>query len=304
MQIIESKSERTNTEWAELVRCGFFDEYTYEARRRYQKSASALSVEKSGWVVEVGCGTGRYHRLLKELGYHNLVSCDLTLAHVARAREINPAGHFVVASGERLPFKDKSFDGLVTNAAIEHFANPMQGIQEFERVTNQMATLVVTSDCYSWRIMQLLGVYRSKMPIDRTMTYSRFRALFARAGLTIRSADAWGITHYLRMIGKVSNRFPVLRERATRDEHWSNRMPRRELSLRLRMLTLDENLFVLDKRDRMPGLSQTPNRGELRLTDVLACVQCRGSLRIEEEAVACLECGAQYKVVNGIPIFP
>src|SRR5690348_8036288 len=110
-----------SADWAELVASGFFAEFSYEARRRYEKSATALSCDRSSWILEVGCGTGRYHRLLSELGYMNVVSCDLTLEHIRRAKQINPRGIFLVASGEHLPFKKGVFDALASNAAIEHF---------------------------------------------------------------------------------------------------------------------------------------------------------------------------------------
>lgn len=293
-----------NAEWAALVRSGFFADYTYEARRRYQKSASALQADPMAWIVEIGCGTGRYHRLLRQIGYRNIISCDLTLEHVRRAREINPDGLFVVASGENLPFKAEAFDALVTNAAIEHFADPRQGAREFARVTTGAGRLVVTSDCFSWRILQLLGLYKSKMPIDRTMSYSGFRSLFRAAGLEILEADAWGITHYLRRAARISGLFAKLTESASRDDHWSNRQVRSRIMMRLRMVLLDENLFVLGK---FPGghTGLRPARGPMSLPDILACTVCRGPLRNQpsEHSLVCTDCGTRFPVIGGIPSF-
>jgi SAM-dependent methyltransferase len=295
----------TRSKWAELVKGGFFADYTDEARRRYQKSATALQLESSAWIVEVGCGTGRYHRLLREIGYRSVVSCDLTREHLARAREIDPDGLFVVASGENLPFKTGVFDGLATNAAIEHFADPAKGVQEFARVTAQDGRLVVTSDCYSWRLLQLLGLYRSKMPIDRTLTFGGFRALFHAAGLEIVEADAWGVTHYLRRLARVSPLFGRLAESASRDDHWSNRKTTSRRALRLRMLLLDENLFVLAKMPgthrRVPAVARNP----LRLLEVLACTRCRGALSADDGGhhLSCRDCGAEFPLVDGIPSF-
>lgn len=295
----------TRSKWAELVKRDFFAEYTYEARRRYEKSATALQLEPSAWIVEVGCGTGRYHKLLREIGYCNVVSCDLTREHLLRAREIDPGGLFVVASGENLPFKTGVFDGLATNAAIEHFANPDKGVQEFARVTAQDGRLVVTSDCYSWRLLQLLGLYRSKMPIDRTLTYGSFRALFRAAGLEIVEADAWGVTHYLRRLARISRLFGRLAESATRDDHWSNRKTTSLLALSLRMLLLDENLFVLAKtpgtRHKISAVARSP----LRLLEVLACSRCRGALSSDDSGhyLSCRGCGGEFPMVDGIPSF-
>lgn len=291
-------------EWAELVRGGFFAEYTYEARRRYQKSATALNTDPTAWILEIGCGTGRYHTLLRQLGYRNIVSCDLTFEHVSRAREINPDGLFVVASGENLPFKAQIFDALVTNAAIEHFSDPRRGVSEFSRVTTPTSRLVVTSDCFSWRILQMMGLYKSKMPIDRTMTYSGFRKLFRGAGLEIVESDAWGITHYLRRAARVSRHVGRLVEAASRDEHWSNRQARSRILTHLRMVVLDENLFVLRKS---PGSSAVlpAARGSMSLLDIVECTACRGALREEAAAsrLVCVACGVHFPVSDGVPNF-
>lgn len=290
--------------WADLVAGGFFAEFTYEARRRYQKSLAALALSPSAWIAEIGCGTGRYNNLLAEVGYRSVISCDLTLEHLRRAREVNPSGLFVVASGENLPFRDDVFDGLVTNAAIEHFANPKIGVAEFARVASADARLVVTSDCYSWRIMQVLGLYSSKMPIDKAMTYSQFRRLFESAGLEIAAADAWGITHYLRKLSRLSSYFERWLALALRDEHWSNQPARSALGLRARMLVLDENMFVLRRRGHTneftaPGTT----RPKMRYEDVLVCPACRGTLLFTPKQMECSTCQKKYFFKDGIPIF-
>lgn len=295
-----------NDAWAALVRDGFFSDFTYEAKRRYQKSSAVVPRNWNQWIVEVGCGTGRYHRLLKELGYTNIVSCDLTPEHIKRAREINPGGLFVVASGECLPFRDGAFDVLVSNAAIEHFASPARGVSEFARVTTEDATLAVTSDCYSWRIMQLLGLYRSKMPVDKTMTYGTFRALFRQQGLEIESADAWGITHYLRRLSRVSQFFANRVESAMCDDHWSNRVATSRIGMRVRMMLLDENLFVLRKDSRPVGLElDQASRTRMDLENVLVCPKCRNDLEKPSGGggFRCLGCGTMFGIVNGIANF-
>lgn len=290
--------------WADLVAGGFFAEFTYEARRRYQKSLAALALSPSAWIVEIGCGTGRYNNLLAEVGYRNVMSCDLTLEHLRRAREVNPSGLFVVASGEKLPFRDGVFDGLVTNAAIEHFANPQIGVAEFARVTTPEARLVVTSDCYSWRIMQVLGLYTSKMPIDKALTYAQFRRLFEAAGLEIAAADAWGITHYLRKLSRLSPYFERWLDLALRDEHWSNQPARSALGLRARMVVLDENMFVLRRRGRIhESAAPAATRTGMRYEDVLVCPECRGELVFSLAQMECSACGNTYFFKDGIPIF-
>lgn len=294
-----------NVEWEILVKGGFFADYSYEARRRYQKAAAAIQLPKDVWIVEVGCGTGRFHKALRQLGYGNVISCDLTLEHIRQARFNSPEGMFVVASGERLPFRDGVFDSLVSNAAIEHFADPGRGVREFARVTNRSARLVVTSDCYIWRIMQLLGLYRSKMPIDRTLTHTGFRRLFESAGLKITEADCWGITHYLRRFARRWSVAESWLSAAMQNDHWSNVPAKYWITNRARMVLLDENIFRLRKETESATHTRPQSARELmRLSEILACPECRSAL-VElnhGDELACDMCQRRYPVVDGIPI--
>lgn len=303
LQQEESAVNDVNMEWANLVQGGFFAEFTYEAKRRYAKSSRRLTdgLDPGTWIVEVGCGTGRFHKLLRELGYTNLVSVDLTIEHLRTAKELNPDGLFVVASGEKLPFKSGVFGALVTNAPIEHFANPVTGLKEFSRVTDENARLVVTSDCYSWRILQVLRTFKSKMPIDRTLTYWGFKRNFAAAGLKIDAGDAWGITHYVRPLMRRIRSFQDTYARVQADDHWSNVTPSTQFGLILRMFALDENMFLLSKMGRKPASPAVPGK-PIALADVLASPCCHADLKSADGKMDCTKCGHTYPVVNGIPI--
>jgi len=290
--------------WTKLVKDGFFTTLTYEAERRYRKSIQHFSIGKESWILEVGCGTGRFHNLLRNVGFENIVSCDITFEHIARSRELNTRGLFVVARGESLPFRDSSFQHLVSNAAIEHFSAPEKGIVEFARVTEPGSQLVITSDCFVWRILQILGLYRSRMPVDKAIAFPEFGRMFDAASLEIVDFDAWGVTHYLRRLQKaIPTISSKLLESTQRDESWVNRKPRSYWMNRLRMVFLDENLFLL--RNVKTALATSSQReANIDLASVLGCPVCKNAVLHDavSGAFACSVCRVSYPLREGVPI--
>lgn len=82
-------------------------------------------------VLDVGCGSGVYMTALRERGLR-VRGVDLSAAAVARARR---AGHDVaLASGDRLPFADESFDAVLCHRTLYLVSDPQRVIGEFHRV--------------------------------------------------------------------------------------------------------------------------------------------------------------------------
>jgi len=70
--------------------------------------------------LDLGCGTGRYLRILAEAGASRAFGADLSAPMLERAR----AGRFGVVRAEaaRLPFADGSFDIVVCGLVVGHVA--------------------------------------------------------------------------------------------------------------------------------------------------------------------------------------
>lgn len=154
-------------------------------------------------VLDVGCGDGTFALMLHTRG--GAVSAvdpseDMIRAAQARAEAAGADIHFVVASGERLPFADASFDTVVAFTVLCFVPNAAPMFQEIARVLKPGGRLVI-GELNRWsywsaarRIRAWFGSSLWKRGVFRTP--GELRTLAARAGLS--PGPVQGATYYPR----------------------------------------------------------------------------------------------------------
>lgn len=105
----------------------------YEGNRiRFLRSKGYLSPGTA--VLDVGCSTGMFLRVLKDQGYENVVGVDVSLEQVTHCREVNKISAF--RSLTDIP-EDECFDLVSLYAVLEHVPNPVEVFeQSIQRVRN------------------------------------------------------------------------------------------------------------------------------------------------------------------------
>jgi ubiquinone/menaquinone biosynthesis C-methylase UbiE len=95
-----------------------------------------------GRVLDIGCGTGRLLRLMaRRFPQATLVGADPSAGMLAIAA--GGPGRFVRATAEHLPFRDGSFELVVSTASCRHWDNPFAALHEIGRVLAPGATLCI-----------------------------------------------------------------------------------------------------------------------------------------------------------------
>src|SRR5215218_5279282 len=84
-------------------------------------------------ALEVGCGPGHMTAMMAESGA-TVTGVDLVPAMIEMARALHPDIEFAEANAEQLPFADESFDVVLINFVIHHFARPDVVCTEIRRV--------------------------------------------------------------------------------------------------------------------------------------------------------------------------
>ena len=95
-------------------------------------------------ALDVGCGEGRFSRMLSRHGVE-VVGVDPTRALIARARARAKNGVYIEAQAERLPFRDATFDLVVTYLSLIDVVDVLSAINEMVRVLKPGGALLVAN---------------------------------------------------------------------------------------------------------------------------------------------------------------
>jgi ubiquinone/menaquinone biosynthesis C-methylase UbiE len=95
-------------------------------------------------ALDVGCGEGRFCRIMKVLGL-KATGLDPTRGLLEAARARDPGGAYVEGVGEALPFPDVSFDLVVSYLSLIDMPDIRAAIPEMARVLKPGGTLLVAN---------------------------------------------------------------------------------------------------------------------------------------------------------------
>ncbi|NIV34926.1 MAG: methyltransferase domain-containing protein, partial [Anaerolineae bacterium] len=157
---------------------------------------------RRGRILDVGCGTAKEIIQLSQGGWEawGLDASDRMLAIAgddARQQEVTVA--LVRALGERLPFRDSSFDRLICKASLDHFAHPDAFIREAARVLKPEGRAIIAVTNYEslscrlgrWLYPLLLRcrwMSRAERPYWEIPDHHTFRGHYDRI---TRLGDGW-----------------------------------------------------------------------------------------------------------------
>ncbi len=110
--------------------------YDHPRGRFYHTRISRHVMEalpRGGDLLDIGCGTGLF--IEKYLRYGGTaVGIDLSRNMIGRARDRCSCSDFSLGTGERLPFRDNSFDAISSLLVFSYLRDPPAMLQEANRV--------------------------------------------------------------------------------------------------------------------------------------------------------------------------
>ncbi len=93
-----------------------------------------------GKMLDVGCGIGAMEQYLADL---DITGVDVSQVFLKEARRRNPEKKFVRAKADELPFRDSSFDAVISITTLEFLENLTDVIREISRVLKPSGKIVV-----------------------------------------------------------------------------------------------------------------------------------------------------------------
>ena len=96
-------------------------------------------------VLDVGCGEGRFCRMLKRKGVAGVTGLDPTPGLIAAARQRDGGGEYVQGTAEQLPFSSGSFDLVVSYLSLIDIPDIQVAISGMARVLKPGGALLIAN---------------------------------------------------------------------------------------------------------------------------------------------------------------
>ncbi len=149
------------------------------------------SIPKSATILDVGCGAGHLLRLLQNMGFTDLTGTEISPERLQIASS-HSTGIRYIASDTLNIFPDNSIDVITATGVIEHLEHPKTFYKDCARVLRPEGKLIVTSDCYLFRLQKWLGFYKTVQPIDNAPYPTDVIKVAEKSGFELIHYDAWG----------------------------------------------------------------------------------------------------------------
>jgi ubiquinone/menaquinone biosynthesis C-methylase UbiE len=131
-------------------------------------------------VLDVGCGTGRLLRKVKERWpMARLIGVDGAAGMIAKARQLMPYATFYVSNAESLPLPDDSVDLALSTASFHHWQDKEKALREIKRVLRLDGRFYLGDIWPPFGLSRFTSHFRSNNPV-------RIRETFADAGLHVK----------------------------------------------------------------------------------------------------------------------
>ena len=107
-------------------------------------------------ILELGCGLGHDGLELLRSGYR-LIETDVAPGQLGQARDLHSGEGFSGSAGyllvdaQRLPFADRSFNGVLMVAMLHHLPDPLTALREARRVLKPGGVVVLGTEPNTWQ---------------------------------------------------------------------------------------------------------------------------------------------------------
>ena len=178
---------RFTADYLEATRSGMWEDS--------RDALADLELDSVEWVIDVGAGTGKLTRVLREETPGEVLALDADRALLERAGDPR-----IVADATRLPVRNDSVDLVVCQALLVNLTDPVAAIEEWARASSDLVAVIepdnsavtVDSTVETESALAARARRRYLAGVSTDPTVGDARSLFEQAGLaetTVRRYD-------------------------------------------------------------------------------------------------------------------
>lgn len=168
--------------------------YDLHTRIRSPIIFSMLHLKRGDTVLDLGSGTGYFAEEMCE--EHATALClDISLENLLSIKKRHLDNVCLIqAEGEKLPFKDESFDSILCSEVIEHIREDRVVLQEIARILRPGGSCIITVPSSEYRFPSVIDLLRVKTVHDyegpekhyrKGYNIADFSLLLSSAGLVV-----------------------------------------------------------------------------------------------------------------------
>lgn len=143
---------------------GYTELHKEEQEKKIEIVKREVYFPRNAVILNVGCGPCFFSQKNAIV-----VGIDPSIELLKRATTIPTKTIRIVGKGESLPFKDQSFDAVVSFTALQNFDDIEQGIKEIKRVTKKNGTITVTFLKKSKKRKEILNLLKKHLGKVKTI---------------------------------------------------------------------------------------------------------------------------------------
>jgi len=132
-------------------------------RRLLKRFLYSLDLPKELSTVDIGCGTGSNLRILRSVGFYNVVGLDRSFYALSLAKK-KMSLPFVNGDINNLPIRPNSVGLIIALDILEHIENDLNAIRELYQILRKGETLILTVPAFNflWGIQDVVTGHKRR----------------------------------------------------------------------------------------------------------------------------------------------